>query len=143
MLYEVITKHYKILFVPRRKRDKVFRGRMIIENKNYSLVCVEAKLSTNSNMTFLKDLELKMKYKPVNDTASFYESSVLKAKFDYNLIELPTSSNSFEIDHEKYTNYYDVILDNPNEVTLSADNISFETIKTKSAALQDSSFWST
>ena len=66
-------KEYKIRFIPRRVGDKVFKGYMITEDKNYSIVEIDGALSNTSYLNFLKSMRLKSNYQFVKDSIPCFQ----------------------------------------------------------------------
>lgn len=132
---------YKVLFVPKRKQDKVFRGHMLIEDKYYSLVEVEGELSTKSNMNFVKSLSLKSRFQLVNDSVCFFGTNAIAAVFDYLPIDIPTKHDRMELDFKQEASYRRVELNPVEKVELSARNLAYESVKTDGFKDRDTTYW--
>ncbi|MBI9061848.1 MAG: carboxypeptidase-like regulatory domain-containing protein [Marinilabiliaceae bacterium] len=133
--------HYKILFTPRRKQDKVFRGHMVIEDKYFSLVEVTGELSTRSNMNFVKSLSLSSEFQLVNDSLSFFGTNVISAVFDYLPIDIPTKNDRMELDFTQQASYDKVIINPVTALELSAKSLSYESVKTDGFKDRDTTYW--
>ncbi len=133
--------HYKILFTPRRKQDKVFRGHMIVEDKYYSLVEVNGELSTKSNMNFVKSLSLSSQFQLINDSISFFGTNSIKAVFDYLPIDIPTKNDRMELDFTQQASYAKVSINPRNTVALSAKSLAYESVKTDGFKDRDTTYW--
>lgn len=134
-------KQYKILFTPKRKHDKVFRGHIIIEDKDFSIVSVEASLSSKSNMNFLKDMRVNVSYCMVDGNNPFYKEQDVYASFDYLPFEIPGQERRMELEFNEYASFNKVKINPEKEVLLSAKNLSYESIKLDGAYERDSSYW--
>jgi len=134
-------KHYTILFVPKRKHDKVFRGRMILEDKNFSIVNIKAALSSKTNVNFLKNMELFMSYQLIDGKYPFYQHQRIDASFDYLPFDIGSKKREMGLDFKQYASFTDVQINSQKEVKLSARSLSYESIKLHNAATRDEDYW--
>lgn len=134
-------KQYKILFTPKRKHDKVFRGHIIIDDQDFSIHSVDASLSSKTNMNFLKEMKLDVTYGKVEGIHPFFKEQRVYATFDYIPFEIPGQERRMELEFNEYASFSDVIINPGNEVKLSARNLTYESIKQDGAYARDSSYW--
>ncbi|MCU4165356.1 DUF5686 family protein [Carboxylicivirga caseinilyticus] len=135
-------KHYQILFTPRRKHDKVFRGHMIIDDKDFSIVSVDAVLSSKTNMNFLKEMKIDVTYEKITEHQSFYKEQTVYASFDYLPFEIPGQNRRMELEFNEYSSFKDVKINPKEEVVLSARNLSYESVKLSGSYTRDTTYWS-
>jgi hypothetical protein len=138
------VKHFKVLFTPKRKHDKVFRGHMLIESKHFSLVNVDAVLSSKSNVNFLKDMQVSIGYQMLDGRWPFYKDQNVKAWFDYLPFEIPgqkKKKNRMELAFKQYTSFSDVEVNPKEEITLSTRSVNYESLKMLGAYDRDSTYW--
>jgi hypothetical protein len=136
------TKHYRVMFTPRRVGDKVFRGHMVIEDRFYSLVEIDATLSSKTNLNFVKALKLKSNYQVVNDTVPFYKRNQIDAVVDYIPINVAdTAKKRIELYFTQMSSITKVDVNPPDEVVLSAKGISYESKKDKNYDARDTLYW--
>ncbi|MCU4177331.1 DUF5686 family protein [Carboxylicivirga sp. N1Y90] len=135
------VKHYKILFTPKRKHDKAFRGHMVIENERHSIVSVEAALSSKSNTNFLKEMDISLSYGLVQGGEPFFNEQNVIAKFDYLPFELPGQERRMELEVNQYTSFSNVDVKSTEAIQLSTRSISYESIKLPDYKYQDSTYW--
>lgn len=134
-------KEYKILFTPQRKHDKVFRGHLIVDDHDFSIVRVEASLSSKTNMNFLKEMTLNVSYDKVNDVYPFYKEQRVYASFDYLPFEIPGQERRMELEFNEYASFTEVVINPEDEIILNARNLSYESIKLDGAYQRDSAYW--
>nr|WP_319398085.1 DUF5686 family protein [uncultured Carboxylicivirga sp.] len=136
-------KHYEILFTPRRKHDKVFRGHMVLDDRDFSIVSIDAALSSKTNMNFLKDMKIDVSYKNVGGNLPFYKDQKVHVAFDYLPFEIPGNKQRMELEYNEYSSFTDVKINPQEEVKLSARNITYESIKLPGSYSRDTSYWNT
>lgn len=137
------AKHYRVMFTPRRIGDKVFRGHMVIEDRFFSLVEIDATLSSKTNLNFVKALKLKSSYQFVNDTVPFYKRNQIDAVVDYVPINITDSTKKrIELYFTQVSSISKVDVNPPDEVVLSVKGISYETTKAKDFDTRDTLYWS-
>jgi len=134
-------KHYQILFTPRRKHDKVFRGHMVVDDKDFSIVNIDAALSSKTNMNFLKEMKIQVEYEKVIDNQPFYKDQRVFATFDYLPFEVPGQTNRMELEFNEYSSFTNVDLSPEEKIKLSARNLSYESIKLDGSYSRDSLYW--
>lgn len=135
------NKHYKVLFVPRRKGDKVFRGHMYVENQHYSILEVDGVLASTSGMNFVKSLRLGCHYQFVDDSIPFYKRDEVEAIFDYLPIDVSAGKERLELYYSQVSSIDKVDLNPGADVKLSAKSIAFESIKLHGAYNRDTAYW--
>jgi len=134
-------KNYKILFFPRRSGDKAFKGYMTTEDRNYSLVQIDATLSTTSNINFLQKMRLAAEFQMVNDTMPFYKRNLIEATIDYMPIKATENSKRLEVSFSQASSIDKVVLNQKTDVELSNKNLTYESVKESGAYKRDSLFW--
>lgn len=134
-------KEYTIRFIPRRVGDKTFKGYMITENKDYSLVEIDGTLSNTSYLNFLKSMRLKSNYQMVNDSVPFFRRNQIDAIFNY--VPLKNNPNKKPISlFFTQTSLIDSVTVNQKEnVKLSTGTGKYETIKLPGATERDDNYW--
>ncbi len=134
-------KKYRIDFFPRRVGDNVFKGYMVTETKDYSLLEVDGTLANTNYLNFLKSMRLKSNYQLVNDSIPFFRRNQIDAVFNYipgksNLVKNPVSlyfTQSAVIDS--------VTVNQSENVQLRNKNSPYETIQLPEAKKRDAEYW--
>ncbi|HLN73782.1 MAG: DUF5686 family protein [Methylococcaceae bacterium] len=134
-------KEYKIDFVPRRAGDKVFKGYLITENKDYSLVEIDATLASTAYLNFLKSMHLKSNYQMVNDSVSFFKRNQIQALFNYVPLKNNASKKPISLDFTQTSVIDSVTVNQPEEVKLSSGSGKYETLKLAKATERDDNYW--
>lgn len=134
-------KEYKIDFVPRRAGDKVFKGYLITENKDYSLVEIDATLASTAYLNFLKSMHLKSNYQMVNDSVSFFKRNQIQALFNYVPLKNNASKRPISLDFTQTSVIDSVTVNQPKEVKLSSGSGKYETLKLAKATERDDNYW--
>ncbi len=134
-------KQYTILFVPKRKHDKVFRGRMVMEDTNFSIVNIEATLSVKTNVNFLKHMVLYMSYQFVDGKYPFYNEQRINAAFDYLPFDIGSSKREMGLDFKQYASFTEVRVNPKEEVVLSSKNLRYESVKLPDYKTRDQAYW--
>lgn len=134
-------KEYKIDFVPRRAGDKVFKGYFITENKNYSLIEMDATLASTAYLNFLKSMHLKSNYQMVNDSISFFRRNQIQALFNYVPLKNKASKKPISLDFTQTSVIDSVTVNQLEDVKLSAGSGKYETLKLAQANERDESYW--
>jgi len=135
------SKQYKILFVPKRKHDKVFRGHMVVEDKHFSIVTVDAVLSSKTNVNFLEHMELFMSYQFIDGQYPFYKEQKIYASFDYLPFDIGSKQREMGLDFRQYASFSDIRINTTDEVKLSTKSLTFESVKLHNAKTRDSDYW--
>jgi len=132
---------YRINFFPRRQGDNVFKGYMVTETKNYSLLEIDGTLVSTANLNFLKSLRLKGGYQVVDDSIPFYKRNQIEAVFDY----IPGSNNPSKKPVSLYFNQSSVIdsvsVNLTDDVQLSYKAGRYETVKSPEGIERDEDYW--
>lgn len=132
---------YRINFFPRRMGDNVFKGYLITETKNYSLLEIDGTLVSTANLNFLKSLRLKGGFQMVADSIPFYRRNQIEAVFDY----VPGSNNPSKKPISLYYTQSSVIdsvtVNHSEDVSLSYKAGKYETVKAPEAAERDENYW--
>jgi len=134
-------KEYKIDFTPRRTGDKVFKGYMITENKDYSLLEIDGTLSSTSSLNFLESLRLKSNYQFVNDSIPFFKRNQIDAVFNYIPLKNNPSKNPISLFYTSSSVIDSVKVNQPDEVKLTNGSGKYETIKLPGATERDNKYW--
>jgi hypothetical protein len=136
-------KEYKIHFFPRRVGDKVFKGYLTTENKNYSLVEIDGTLASTSYLNFLKSMRLKSNYQLLNDSIPFFRRNQIDAVFNYVPLKNNPSKKPISLFFTQSAVIDSVTVNQPEEVKLRTNNGHYETIKLPKAMERDNSYWDT
>jgi len=75
---------YKIDFKPKNKKDLVFEGYFLVDNKRWAIQEISAEISSTANINFLNHLKLKYNYIPIDNTSTYYKERMIDAEFAYN-----------------------------------------------------------
>ena len=134
-------KEYRIDFTPRRVGDKVFKGYMITENKNYSLLEVDGTLSNTSSLNFLESLRLKSNYQFVNDSIPFFRRNQIDAVFNYIPLKNNPSKKPISLFYTQSSIIDSVTVNQPEEIKLTKGVGKYETIKLPEATERDNKYW--
>jgi hypothetical protein len=134
-------KVYKIDFVPRRTGDKVFKGYMTTDDKDYSLIEIDGTLATTSNLNFLKSMRLKGNYQFVNDSLPFFRRNQIDAVFNYVPLKNNPSKKPISLFFTQSAVIDSVTVNQPGSVKLGNGNGHYETIKLPGATERDESYW--
>lgn len=134
-------KVYRINFIPRRLGDKVFKGFMLTNDKDYSLIEIDGNLANTNYLNFLKSMRLKSNYQFVRDSIPFFRRNQIDAVFNY----VPNNENKTKKPISLFFTQTAVI-DNVNvnqdqELKLTSGNGRYETIKLPQSAERDNSYW--
>ncbi|WP_423129829.1 DUF5686 and carboxypeptidase-like regulatory domain-containing protein [Gaoshiqia sp. Z1-71] len=136
-------KVYRVNFQPRRKHENTFKGYFMVEDRHYSVVEIDAKLSNTSNLNFLKSLRLKSNYFFVNDSTPFYKRNQIDALFDY--IPFNNRNNKqpkrLSLFYTQAATIDQVTIDPPQPIRLSTPGARFETIKLPDATVKKDAYW--
>ena len=134
-------KIYRINFIPRRTGDKVFKGFMLTNDKDYSLVEIDGNLANTNYLNFLKSMRLKSNYQFVRDSIPFFRRNQIDAVFNY----VPNNTNK---DKKPISLFFTqtAVIDNVNvnqtqELKLTTGNGKYETIKLPQANDRDKTYW--
>lgn len=134
-------KQYRINFYPRRLGDNVFKGYMITETKDYSLLEIDGTLANATYLNFLKSMRLKSNYQMVNDSIPFFRRNQIDAVFNY----IPGNNNPSKKPISLYFTQSAVIdsvtVNQPGNVKLEYGNGRYETLKLPGATERDSNYW--
>lgn len=134
--------HYRVHFQPRRNGENTFKGYFISENKYYSIVEIDADLSSTSSLNFLKKLHLTSNYYFVNDSTPFYKHNRMDALFDYIPFETQNkNAQRLSLFYTQAATIDEVTIDPPEEIKLITPRAKYETIKLPGANNRDSSYW--
>ncbi|MBV5312234.1 MAG: carboxypeptidase-like regulatory domain-containing protein [Prolixibacteraceae bacterium] len=134
-------KQYRIEFFPRRLGDKVFKGYLTTETKNYSLLEIDGTLATTSYLNFLKSMRLKSNYQMVHDSIPFYRRNQIDAVFDYVPGKNNPSKKPINLFFTQSAVIDSVTVNQPDEVKLITGNGHYETLKLPGATQRDENYW--
>ncbi len=134
-------KQYRINFMPRRLGDKVFKGYLITETKNYSLVEVDGELANTNYLNFLKKMRLKSNYQFVSDSIPFFRRNQIDAVFNYVPLKNNPSKKPISLFFTQTAVIDSVTVNQPKDVKLTAGNGHYETIKLPQANERDKDYW--
>ena len=135
------VKNYRIKFIPRRVGDKVFKGYLTTENKNYSLLDIDGELSNTSYLNFLKSMRLSGSYHLVGDSIPFFRRNQIDAVFNYVPLKNNPSKKPISLFFTQSAVIDSVSVNQPEEVKLAAGNGRFETIKLPDANERNAEYW--
>ena len=74
------TKYYKFNFFPKSYKNITFKGHFWVEDKTWALTEIKAALPNSANLNFVKDLEVLINYKKMDDNHWFYNTQKIKLK---------------------------------------------------------------
>ncbi|MCB0481262.1 MAG: carboxypeptidase-like regulatory domain-containing protein [Flavobacteriales bacterium] len=100
------VKCYKVKFVPRRDHELNFTGNLWIADTTYAVKQIEATISKNANINFVKDLSLYQEYRQV-------EKEVWMITKDYLVVDFNISNKTMGIYGKKTTTYKDFVINQP------------------------------
>ncbi len=135
------VKNYRIKFIPRRVGDKVFKGYLTTENKNYSLLDIDGELSNTSYLNFLKSMRLSGSYQLVGDSIPFFRRNQIDAVFNYVPLKNNPSKKPISLFFTQSAVIDSVSVNRPDEIKLAAGNGRFETIKLPDANERNAEYW--
>ncbi len=135
------VKNYRIKFIPRRIGDKVFKGYLTTENKNYSLLDIDGELSNTSYLNFLKSMRLSGSYQLVGDSIPFFRRNQIDAVFNYVPLKNNPSKKPISLFFTQSAVIDSVSVNQSGEVKLAAGNGRFETVKLPDASDRNTDYW--
>ncbi|MGQ1946385.1 DUF5686 family protein [Geofilum sp. OHC36d9] len=144
LLDSVVTdagKTFTVRFTPRRIGDNTFTGQMSVEDNYFSLVNVEAELTNNNHLNFIKGLKLSSDYRLVNDSIPFFSKSEVTSIIDYMPVELQKNNRRVELQAVNSMIFSDVEVDRKEEVVLSHPRLTYESVKERQYNKRDSTYW--
>jgi len=136
-------KQYKIDFFPRREGDKVFKGYLTTDTKNYSLLEIDGILANTEYLNFLKSMRLKSNYQLVDDSIPFFRRNQIDAVFNYVPGKNNPSKKPISVFFTQSAVIDSVSVNQPEKVNLASRNGRYETIKLPDATLRDKNYWNT
>lgn len=136
-------KTYRIEFIPRRVGDKVFKGFMTTENKEYSLLEVNGTLVSTSYLNFLKSMQLKSSYQFVSDTVPFFRRNQMDMIFNYVPMKNNPSKKPISIFFTQSAVIDSVSVNQGQEVQLNSKKGKYETIKLPDSENRNEKYWDT
>lgn len=107
-------KCYKIKFVPRREFELNFTGNLWIADTTYAVKKVEATISKNANINFVKDLTIEQEYSQV-------EKEVWMLTRDYLLVDINLADKTVGFYGRKTSTYRDFVINKPRDFEFYAD----------------------
>jgi hypothetical protein len=134
-------KEYKIDFIPRRVGDKVFKGYMITENKNYSLIEIDGTLANTNYLNFLNSLRLKSNYQFVNDSVPFFRKNQIDAIFNYVPVRNNPTKKPISLFFTQSSLIDSVTVNQRENIKLSTKTGKYETINLPEATDRDDAYW--
>lgn len=134
-------KEYRIEYLPRRLGDKVFKGYFTVDSRNYSLLEVDGTLATSSYINFLKSMRLKGNYQLVDDSIPFFRRNQIDAVFNYVPLKNNPSKKPISLFFTQSSVIDSVSVYQKEEVKLSTNSGSYETVKMPGAAERDNNYW--
>jgi hypothetical protein len=132
---------YKVRFVPRRVGDKVFIGYFTVEDQRFSLVDMDAKLASTSQINFLKRMRLAATYQAIDDTIPFYKRNLIEANIDYMPIQTARDSQRIEVAYTQLSVIDKVKVGIPEPIELTKKNLAYESVAVKGAYSRDTAYW--
>ena len=136
-------KKYRIEFIPRRVGDKVFKGFLTTENKEFSLLEVDGTLASTSNLNFLKSMQLKSTYQFVSDSVPFFRRNQIDAIFNYVPLKNNPSKKPISLFFTQSAVIDSVSVNQEQDVKLASGNGHYETIKLPDSKYRDQNYWET
>jgi len=137
------VKQYRIEFIPRRAGDKVFKGFLTTENKDFSLVEVDGTLATTSYLNFLKSMRLTGSYQMVDDSIPFFRRNEIDAVFNYVPLKNNPSKKPKSLFFTQSSVIDSVSVNQEEEVKLTTGNGRYETIKLPDSKDRNPEYWET
>ena len=137
------VKNYRIEFIPRRVGDKVFKGFMTTENKDFSLLEVDGTLASTSYLNFLKSMQLKSTYQFVSDSVPFFRRNQIDAIFNYVPLKNNPSKKPISLFFTQSAVIDSVSVNQEKDVILAKGNGKYETIKLPDSKDRDQNYWET
>jgi hypothetical protein len=134
-------KEYKINFIPRRVGDKVFKGYLTTNTKNYSLVELDGTLATTSYLNFLKKMRLKSNYQFISDSIPFFRRNQIDAVFNYVPVKNNPSKKPISLFFTQSAVIDSVSVNQKQDVRISNGAGRYETIKLSDSNARDKEFW--
>jgi hypothetical protein len=134
-------KTYRIKFIPRRVGDRVFKGYLTTENKNFSLLDIDGDLSNASNLNFLKSMKLSGSYQLIGDSVPFFRRNQIDAVFNYVPLKNNPSKKPISLFFTQSSVIDSVSVNQPEDVRLAAGNGHFETVTLPDAKYRDEKYW--
>jgi len=134
-------KIYSIRFIPRRVGDKVFKGYMTTDTKNYALIDIDGTLANANYLNFMKSMRLKESYQMVNDSTPFYRRNQIDAVFDYVPMKNNPSKKPINLFFSQSSVIDSVSVGNLKEVKLELNNGHYETVKLPDATVRNQAYW--
>ena len=132
---------YQIDFIPRRIGDKVFKGYLITNTKNYSLIEIDGTLASTSNLNFLKNMRLKSKYQFVNDSIPFYRRNQIDAVFNYVPLKNNPSKKPISLFFTQSAVIDSVSVNQEKDIKLTTGAGHYETIKLPGSTDRNKNYW--
>lgn len=136
-------KQYRIEFIPRRVGDKVFKGFLTTENKEFSLLEVDGTLASTSNLNFLKSMQLKSTYQLISDSIPFFRRNQIDAIFNYVPLKNNPSKKPISLFFTQSSVIDSVSVNQNQDVKLANGNGHYETIELPDSKYRDQNYWET
>lgn len=134
-------KTYRIRFIPRRVGDKVFKGYMTTNTRDYALIDVEGELANTNYLNFLKSMKLSGSYQMVGDSIPFFRRNQIDAVFDYIPLNNNPSKKPISLFFTQSSVIDSVSVNQQEDVKLTAGNGHFETVSLPDAKYRDENYW--
>jgi hypothetical protein len=133
---------YIIRFKPRRVKDLVFEGTFSVNMSDFSVAWVDAKVSSNSNVNFIKNMNIYQEYQAINDSSYFFNKEQVVVDFYYSPRK-DTTKNEVLIRSSRSLQYSNIVLNMQSLEEISKEAIAYEVLYDDSENIKDSSFWET
>ncbi len=127
-------KCYKIKFVPRREFELNFTGNLWIADTTYAVKKVEATISKNANINFVKDLTVVQEYSQI-------EKEVWMLTKDFMLVDINLADKTIGFYGRKTSTYKDFVINKPRSNDFYADGTNISVAD--DAGEKDLSYWET
>lgn len=134
-------KTYRIRFIPRRVGDKVFKGYMTTNTRDYALIDVEGELANTNYLNFLKSMKLSGSYQMVGDSIPFFRRNQIDAVFDYIPLNNNPSKKPISLFFTQSSVIDSVSVNQQEDVKLTAGNGHFETVSLPDAKYRNENYW--
>lgn len=120
--------NYTIEYKPKRPVEYVFYGEFELESKHFSVLKLTASLSPDANINFIQKLNLAVSYQMVDGDKPFLKRNHVEVLIDY-YPGNDTSANRMGLLSSSLSTYSKVDLSSPQELNLSNNSLSYESLK--------------
>lgn len=125
---------YNITYKPRRKQERTFYGNFWVNDSTWAIVKINARISKDANINYVKDLILEHEFD------LFFDSVWFKTK-DKLLVDINLLEKAQGFFGRKLTIYKNLNLDRPNTAHLFSSNQLHEAVIIDTVPDDDISYW--